>query len=234
MTDITFAGGVVLGLASALHCGAMCGGIACGAMMLIERTSPGGRLLQLGVMQAGRVSTYCVIGAVAGAVGLGALPVAAAQNSHLLQWAAAMSMMWTGLVLAGAMPNLVWIDRAFLILAGGADRALRTLSGRRTTGAFALGVVWGLNACPMVYGAALVASFTGSVWRGMLFMAGFGIGTVPAVVAVATGASALRRLALSPAARISIGAGVAALGCIIALAPSAYTSVLCGVFGAPP
>ena len=69
MFDESFFRGAAVGLASALHCSAMCGGIACGANLLLGAKTSGDRNLNLVLMQAGRIVTYAAIGGAAGTFG---------------------------------------------------------------------------------------------------------------------------------------------------------------------
>ncbi len=41
INEFSLTGGVLMGLASALHCAAMCGGIASGVVFLFDPKSPG-------------------------------------------------------------------------------------------------------------------------------------------------------------------------------------------------
>ena len=67
MLESVVISGIAFGLAGALHCAAMCGGIACGALLLLGAPTSGERYRQLALMQAGRVTTYATMGAVGGA-----------------------------------------------------------------------------------------------------------------------------------------------------------------------
>ena len=59
MEEIGFIGGLLLGLASALHCAGMCGGIAGSLLMTLSpRRSPSGQALTLLGLQGGRVVAY--------------------------------------------------------------------------------------------------------------------------------------------------------------------------------
>ena len=69
-TSIAFAG-CLLGLASSLHCAAMCGGLSTALLKLVHGDSGRGSMAwpplePLLVMQAGRISAYVLLGAAAG------------------------------------------------------------------------------------------------------------------------------------------------------------------------
>ncbi len=212
MTLSVVISGMAFGLASALHCAAMCGGIACGALMLLGAPNAAERNRQLALMQVGRIATYASLGAVAGAIGGGFAAARGGLSFAVMQWAAAVTLMWMGLVIAGAMPRTSLLDRGWSYIASTVETLAMPLRRKRTAGPIALGVAWGLNACPMLYGAVFFSSLTGSAMSGFLFMAGFGLGTVPAVVAAANGLSFLRTINGRPAVRWVAGSVIALAG----------------------
>ncbi|RUO98500.1 MAG: sulfite exporter TauE/SafE family protein [Hyphomicrobium sp.] len=223
----TLISGIAFGLASSLHCAAMCGGIACGALLLLDATTPRQRYAQLSLLQAGRVTTYAVLGAVGGAMGAGLAAKRGGISFEMMQWAAAVSLMWMGLVLAGVMPTIVFLDRAASYLGQMAGTALEPLRHRRIAGPYALGIIWGLNACPMLYGAVFFSSLTGSALRGFLFMTGFGVGTLPAVVAAASGLTFLRTINGKRQVRVAAGIALALAGVASVYAPWSSFPAFC-------
>jgi len=202
--------GLLMGLASSLHCGAMCGGVACGAIRLLSASGARDIARRIAIMQAGRILAYVTIGALAATVGATVIPDAA--SFKLMQWGGAAALMWIGLTLAGVMPRPLLLDTGMLRLRTRVDGVLRPLRTRSFAGPLSLGIMWGLNACPMIYGAAFFASLTGSVVHGAIFMAGFGLGTVPAVVAAAAGVSLMQNAVRSDVARKLGGGAVAIAG----------------------
>jgi uncharacterized protein len=117
-----------------------------------------------------------------------------------------------GLVLANVMPRLSHLDRGVSYLARAFDKIAEPLRKRRTAGPFALGIAWGLNACPMLYGAVFFSSLTGSALYGFLFMAGFGLGTLPAVFAAASGLTFLRTINAKWQVRLAAGMALVLAG----------------------
>lgn len=71
----------------------------------------------------------------------------------------------------------------------------------RPSRVFAIGMLWGWLPCGLVYSALATASTTGTAASGALFMLGFGIGTLPAVVLASTLGSTSRGLLRSQATR---------------------------------
>jgi uncharacterized protein len=103
---LTFLGGLLLGLASSLHCAGMCGAIASSLMFAFspgEAAADRGRALM--AAQAGRVLVYVAAGTAVGAVGstlYGAFDHAGA--NLFMRWAAAVALGWIGLSVAGLAP----------------------------------------------------------------------------------------------------------------------------------
>lgn len=79
----------------------------------------------------------------------------------------------------------------------------------------------------MVYGALFYAMLGGSGPGGAQVMAGFGLGTVPAVVVTALGVTQLRRLTVSKRMRTSAGLALIAVAAASALLPAVSWQALC-------
>jgi sulfite exporter TauE/SafE len=226
--SLTFLGGLLLGLASSLHCVGMCGGIASGLMFAF---SPGGstadRARPLLAAQAGRVLTYAAAGAAVGALGSTVYVAFDHSGAHLIvRWAAAVALGWIGLSVAGFAPSVVALDR----LSAPITSRLRFapaygLSG--DAGAFASGLMWGFLPCGMVYGALFYAMLSGSALQGGVVMTGFGIGTLPSVTAAALGVSSFRRLARTPNARVAVGLGLVAIAAASVAVPAMASRAFC-------
>jgi sulfite exporter TauE/SafE len=210
----TLTGGAVLGLASALHCASMCGAISAGMLSFFAPDDPGRRVKVLLSLQAGRIITYIVLGAAVGLAGSAAfsLMVEPALASRILQWAAAVSLMWIGLSIAGLMPALPAVGSPLTGLTLAAGNLFGPARRHPVLGPLSAGLSWGICPCPMVYGALFAAALTGSLAGGATLMAGFGAGTLPAVVASALGLSSLARLRTRPWAHLALGLSIAALG----------------------
>lgn len=203
-------GGVAMGLASALHCGAMCSGICGSALLFLRPDSNRQRLAYLLTLQAGRITTYAIFGAVGALFGSALITPDAAVKFRTLQWAAAVAMMAMGLAMAGMLPRFAILDRGAVLVSSSIERLTAPLRHWPRVAPFALGMLWGGNACPMVYGAVFTATLTGSVAQGVTFMSGFGLGTLPAVLAAGYGVSKLK--AISGRISMQTAAGIAMAG----------------------
>ncbi len=226
--SLTLLGGLLLGLASSLHCAGMCGAIASSLMFAFAHgESHGERVRALMAAHAGRVLMYVAGGAALGAVGSTIYVAFDHAGAFLaMRWAAAVALGWIGLSVAGFAPSLAIVDRVTAPIAGklrfGSDSCRPGEAG-----AFASGLIWGLLPCGMVYGALFYAMLAGDAWRGATVMMGFGLGTLPSVTAVALGLSHFRRLAHAPNARIAVGLGIMAVAAASIAVPAMQVGEFC-------
>lgn len=220
------AGGFLLGLAGSVHCACMCGGIASGALFILNPQTPRERLTTLLLLQAGRISTYAIAGgAIAGMASLTVDLASAPLGFRLLQWMGAAALMWIGLSTAGLLPRLAVPGPGSPSLAMIMEPILTSVRERPRLGPLALGLSWGLTPCPMVYAALLSATLAGSSFLGVAWMFAFGAGTLPGVISAAFGVSALSRLRRGPAVEMAAGLAIAAFG-LTTLYLSAPSSLL--------
>ena len=214
ISEFSFLGGILLGLASSLHCMGMCGPIATSLLFL---QAPNGsarwRAEILLIAQLCRIFGYCVAGFVLGAFGSEFYGLFDREAGYrILQWSAAASLGWIGLSVAGLLPPLSVFDRLLRPISR-AMLALEVSPSASTTGtALMSGLIWGFLPCGMVYASLLTAMLTGSGAGGVLLMAGFGLGTLPSVTATALGLSAMPALFPARSARVLIGLGIASTG----------------------
>ena len=216
LNSLTFGGGLLLGLASSLHCAGMCGAIASSLMLGF------GNARSLLAAQAGKILIYVAAGAAAG--GAGNVFYAAFHHPAAflaMRAAAALSLGWIGFSLLGLAPSFAALDR----LTAPVARAVASL--RTPSSALAAGMLWGFLPCGLVYGALFYAGLSGGPLNGAAVMAGFGLGTMPSVTAVALGAARFRALAHAPAARVAVGLGLMGLAAASLAAPAAVAGIFC-------
>lgn len=178
------------GFASGLHCAGMCGGISAG-FTLVRKEEVLKRQL---AFNAGRITSYAVAGAIAGALGsagayaAGVLP---AQTLTLL-FASAFALL-AGIHLAGYGFPLARLEKLGLpIWRQVQPFAARFLPARTLPQAYAAGLAWGWLPCGLVYGALAAAVFAGGALEGAIAMVGFGLGTLPWLLAAGVFAAKLR------------------------------------------
>ncbi|MBK9078244.1 MAG: sulfite exporter TauE/SafE family protein [Hyphomicrobium sp.] len=220
-------GGVLMGLASALHCGAMCSGVCGSAMLMLQPETGRQRLYNLLMLQAGRITTYAALGAAGALIGSSLITPDIAARFRTMQWAAAIAMMAMGLAMAGMLPRLAIVDRGAVALSNGIERIVAPLKRWPRVAPYALGMMWGANACPMVYGAMFTATLTGSVVGGVTFMTAFGFGTLPALLATGYGLSKLKSLSLKASAQTVGGLAIAAAGFVSLYASAPISALFC-------
>lgn len=167
---------------SVVHCTAMCGPFVLGQAADRMARLPAGRMceaarLRSGLLlpyHAGRLATYTALGAAAGSVGVLRLP--AAVPATLLALAGVAFLL---LALGRLRPALV------PALAGGTAGGFGWLAGPAgRLGGLPLGLALGFLPCGMVYAALAAAASAGPLMGGAAMLA-FGLGTVPALIAVA-------------------------------------------------
>jgi uncharacterized protein len=211
--QFSFIGGLLLGLTASLHCAGMCGPLV---ISLLHAARPQGATegsVSLAVMQLGKAIGYIFAGACFGAFGSSVVALFDREGAYrILQWAGAVSLMWIGLSTLRVVPSPAIFDRlnqrfpAFSLAVSGA--------GARFGPEIPLlaGLLWGFMPCGMVYAALFTAMLTGSGPAGAIFMAGFALGTVPAVTSAAVAATSLRAWARSTIGRLIVGFMLTALG----------------------
>lgn len=172
MTEVLIAG-IVLGFMGSLHCAVMCGPIALALPM-----GRSGKYLTHLVHQSGRVTTYAILGAVAGSLG-GGLSLAGWQQPLSIGVGV---LLLIGLI--GKWPTLLkWAPyRKFYSTLQA--KFVQKLRGGKLYHFFITGLINGLLPCGLVYAALLGAIGTGSGLYGALIMIGFGLGTKPMLLAI--------------------------------------------------
>jgi uncharacterized protein len=170
----------LVGLGGSFHCVGMCGPLALALPGSAETRMKfvAGRLLY----NFGRVVTYTLMGGLFGLVGRMVQLAGFQQTLSIL--------MGVGIILVALVPLLS--RRQLALPASFPTRGIGALKaglGRlfRSQSCFALlfiGLLNGLLPCGFVYLGLAGSLTTGSAWRGMAYMALFGLGTVPLMLVV--------------------------------------------------
>jgi sulfite exporter TauE/SafE len=169
---------LLLGLASGVHCVGMCGGFVAAFNGIPIRKLETRRWRRLALFNAGRITSYAIGGAVAGALGHALNAAFGVQT--LLYVVANLLLIAIGLYLSGATR---WLGR-FESLAAPLWRRLQPHAARAMGGnAYVAGLFWGWLPCGLVYAALAVAALAGSAAGGAAAMAAYGIGTLPWLMA---------------------------------------------------
>ncbi|XQW83636.1 sulfite exporter TauE/SafE family protein [Thalassotalea piscium] len=196
--DIDFFAAFVIGLLGSGHCIGMCGGITTMLSTAINKEQKQTSKLRIILAyNIGRISTYSLIGAIAGITGS-----LAAKNIGLpvsiLRIVAGIFLILLGL----------YIGRWFMLLnkveqvGKGLWKILSPLSKKfipinHAKQALALGAIWGWLPCGLVYSTLTWSLASGSLVSGALIMFFFGLGTLPALVSISVGAVSFKTLLLN-------------------------------------
>ncbi len=171
--------GMLLGVASSVHCAGMCGPLLLAVNRFAgSRRDAGLRML---VYHGARVLTYTTLGVVVGytgegltAAGLGrviaitsgTLLIAAAAGMAVSRWMSPLSAAWSSITLRAGIA------------------AARLTQRRPLAGYIILGLANALLPCGLLYAAIAASAALGAVSRSVVFMTGFGLGTIPLLMAV--------------------------------------------------
>lgn len=226
--DALFAALFAAGLASGVHCVAMCGGIV--AAFDVRRVIPireEALWRRRIAFNLGRISTYAAAGAAAGTLGGAVYASGVLPAQETLQIALGAMLVVVGLHLAGGARMLSHVEALGLPLWRRLQPlAARLLPARTAARAYAAGIVWGWLPCAMVYAALGAATFAGGALRGALAMAAFGLGTLPFLLAAGWLAAHLRRWRLIAGATV-FGSGVYGIAHAGALGEGIRRGLLC-------
>ncbi len=171
--------GFGLGAVSSLHCVGMCGPLA--LALPVHHLSKSQQLISLFLYQFGRIITYAGFGLIFGMAG---------RRIYLAGFQQWFSIIMGAIVLF--LVILYWVyknplqpsffNKFFRVIQSYMAKAFQTK--KSTAGFLVLGMANGLLPCAMVYVAVAGALTTTEISYSVLFMAMFGAGTLPAMMAV--------------------------------------------------
>jgi len=225
MIELTLLSVFLVGLLGGIHCAGMCGGIvavmgaSAGRRPLpipVRAASRPAAVRPLGLLLAynlGRLTSYTLAGALAGALGS-----SAALLRHVLPLqqvafvATNLLLVAIGLQLAGALRLAAPEAAGAALWRRLQPVAAGLLAADTPTRALRAGLVWGWVPCGMVYGVLIAALMSGSPLEGAALMLAFGVGTLPNLLLLGAGAAAGRRWLARPGLRVAAGLLVAAFG----------------------
>jgi hypothetical protein len=178
------------GFAGSFHCIGMCGGFACALGR--DSRGTGATIRRHLLYNTGRLTTYCFLGGLAGALGqvictaqgVGTAPLLDGSvdvGQRLLAIVAGLLMIAMALQFFGLLQAFHRLSVGF----GGSTLAmsLRSLLAARSSAApLAFGVFNGFLPCPLVLAFVAQAAATAGALPGLLVMAAFGLGTFPAML----------------------------------------------------
>lgn len=164
---------LVMGAVGSLHCVGMCGPLA--LSLPVVTPNPSGRMFYTLLYNMGRVVTYATMGAVLGIIGA---------SFALVGFQQALSIIAGLLILF----YLVWPQSKWLLISNSRvqhffevirNNLSKLFYRKNYHSVFFIGLLNGLLPCGLVYMAIAGAVSTASVVKSSLFMAAFGLGTLP-------------------------------------------------------
>jgi hypothetical protein len=202
----------LVGLLGGTHCLGMCGGIVTALTVQMPRDRPRWSLHL--AYHAGRITTYAAAGAFAGGLGAAALLLGGALPVQVVLYVVAQLMLVAlGLYLLGVSRYLAGFERAGHALWRWVQPAASALFPIRTAPrGYAVGLLWGLLPCGLVYSVLVTALVAGSAASGALVMLAFGAGTLPSLLAAAAVFPALQRIRRGQLVRRAAGGIIIAFG----------------------
>jgi sulfite exporter TauE/SafE len=161
------------------HCLGMCGPLV-GAFTLHRRAACKEVSTPLVLFQTGRLTTYVLLGAVAGGVGSG-LAIFIRNWQGFFSVGLGLLVVLLGLGLLGFLPVQHWLVSVMplRVISGWLKRLM---TADHPAAPFGLGLTNGLLPCGPVYAMALLAAISGDALKGATVMLIFGLGTLPAML----------------------------------------------------
>lgn len=171
--------GFSLGLVGSLHCVGMCGPLA--LALPVFHLSSFKKFISLFLYQLGRITTYAALGLLFGLLG---------RRFYMAGFQQWLSVSLGLLVVTSAIIyflgknslHLSFLNKFYLWVQQAIGTLLR--SGKGTAAFYVMGMANGLLPCGMVYIAVAGALSSASISHSVVFMALFGAGTLPAMMAV--------------------------------------------------
>ncbi len=165
---------LIFGLLGSFHCVGMCGPIA--FMLPVDRKNPVKRAFQLMSYHTGRILTYSVLGLVFGIVGKSFNLFGIQQQLSIIIGV----LMIVVILIPTKIFNKYNFSRPLYKAVGKVKSSMGTALKKKDPGTFfTIGYLNGLLPCGLVYMAIFGALASGGAWEGGLYMAVFGLGTIP-------------------------------------------------------
>ena len=178
MIEFSLFAALLAGLLGGVHCAGMCGGIVAAFSFRADGSAPPFRL-HLGY-NAGRVMSYTLFGALAGALGSALALANFLPVQTGLYVVAQIVMILLGLYLAGLSNSVLVFERAGGLLWRRVKPLFQELIPVTTVPrAIVAGMAWGWLPCGLVYSILVSALAAGSAASGAALMLAFGLGTLP-------------------------------------------------------
>jgi sulfite exporter TauE/SafE len=188
----------IIGLLGSGHCIVMCGGISTMLTTAISQDINHKKYRIVFAYNVGRITSYSVIGA------LVALTSSMAAKNIGFPIAALKTIAGVFLILLGLYLGqwLMWLSHVEHLGKNLwrhiSPKTKKYIPIKNTRSAFALGALWGWLPCGLVYSTLTWALASADMINGALIMFFFGLGTLPALLAVSLGTISVKSLLSNP------------------------------------
>jgi len=228
MNDLDLYSLFLLGFLGTGHCIGMCG------PLVLAIPTQTGRISAHVLYNLGRITTYAGVGAFMGGIGLGLSVLAGATGGDPLAWMARIQvafslvastfLLFLGLFRLGILAEPDWMAVASPAKIPGFHQVREGVTGgENRAAAFLFGLMRGFLPCGLSYAAFARALACGGLLKGGLLLLCFGLGTVPGLFLVGTGASGFVRRYRQYSDLLS---GMLMIGIAVSLAADALQVVL--------
>lgn len=164
----------ILGLLGSFHCVGMCGPIA--FMLPVDRTNQLKKVSQIGIYHLGKLLAYSLIGLVFGLIGKSLFIFGYQQQLSIIIGV----LMILVVIIPQKTFNKYNFSKPIYRLISKVKSALGTALKKKTMDTFlTIGFLNGFLPCGLVYMALFAAMAGGNAASGSLYMAVFGLGTIP-------------------------------------------------------
>ena len=203
-----------VGLATSLHCVAMCGGI--NLAQSAASAQRGHRPSRANLMyNLGRLTSYTAVGGIVGALGM-VFSISSAAKAAIQLVAAAFMLLMAVNLLGG----FAWLRRLTPRLPRGLGARIAAAAAGKSS--YYIGLANGLMPCGPLQAMQLYALSSGSWWKGALSMFCFCLGTVPLMLGIGMIGGSLNKRFARPMRAVSallvLAMGVSAMASGLALA----------------
>lgn len=164
----------ILGLLGSFHCVGMCGAIA--FLLPVDRSNSWIKVSQIGIYHFARILAYSLLGLVFGIIGK-SLNLFGIQQQ--LSIAIGIIMILLVLIPQKRLSRYNLSQPVFRLISKVKSGLGRQLKKKTSKTFFSIGFLNGFLPCGLVYVAIFGAIASGSIAGGGLYMAAFGLGTVP-------------------------------------------------------
>jgi len=175
-----FIAAFTMGIIGSFHCVGMCGPLA--LSLPINSNNFQAKFFGALLYNAGRITTYATFGFIFGLIGKSLVMFGFQQWTSIILGVAIIILLVLPKLFPGLFKNIHVINRFF--------EKLRSAIGqlffkKNQSSLYAIGLLNGLLPCGLVYIAIAAAVATGSLASSTLFMAAFGLGTLPVMWSIA-------------------------------------------------